>query len=276
MRRPGLLIRALMVLGVLAVGGGALALALLGTSASANDPFHGSPVPALFPDARIRTVDASLKAAEARGHRVAKAWLDRHPLATDAAFSSWALNAVGPPPGGKAPAGDLAELKALAANRDATGTTAATWLESHGKKQPWKFFRKQAKPFLPAAQYAGSKTALDAAFTLASTLQGTAKVRYARPSPYVTDPSLNGLNQARYAGQTRLSYPSKHTMDTGVALAVLGPLAPHLRGEFDWMADEIAFSRMYAAGHYRSDLVAGAFLGTLIGDYEARKHHLLN
>ena len=37
------------------------------------------------------------------------------------------------------------------------------------------------------------------------------------------------------------------------------------------MADEIANSRMYAGGHYLSALTAGAFIGTLIGDYERRK-----
>jgi membrane-associated phospholipid phosphatase len=33
------------------------------------------------------------------------------------------------------------------------------------------------------------------------------------------------------------------------------------------MADEIDFSRLYAGGHYLTDLTAGAFLGTAIGDY---------
>jgi membrane-associated phospholipid phosphatase len=82
---------------------------------------------------------------------------------------------------------------------------------------------------------------------------------------------LHGLNQARFAGQTRQSYPSKHTVDAGAALAILAPLEPHRVPEFDWMADEIAFSRLYGACHYLSDLTGGAFLGTLIGDYERRK-----
>ena len=37
------------------------------------------------------------------------------------------------------------------------------------------------------------------------------------------------------------------------------------------MADEIDFSRLYAGGHYLSDLTAGAFLGTAIGDYTLRR-----
>jgi hypothetical protein len=57
-------------------------------------------------------------------------------------------------------------------------------------------------------------------------------------------------------------------------MAILGPVEPHLLPEFDWFTDEIAYSRLYGAGHYPSDLTAGVYLGTLIGDYEARKNGL--
>ena len=40
--------------------------------------------------------------------------------------------------------------------------------------------------------------------------------------------------------------------------------ARHRRSE----ANQVAYSRLYMAGHYRSDLMAGALLGYLIGDYE--------
>jgi hypothetical protein len=40
---------------------------------------------------------------------------------------------------------------------------------------------------------------------------------------------------------------------------------------YRWMADEIDFSRLYAGGHYLSDLTVGAFLGTAIGDFELRR-----
>ena len=253
---------------IAAVGAGAAALATFGGS---GGPFHGSPVPPLYGDAQLAAVDAPLQAAQARGHRVAKAWLDAHPIATDAQFGSWALRALGAPPGGKAPPRELAQLERLAAHRDAAGNTAARWLEAHGKKQPWKVFRKQAKPFLDPARYKRVKAALKDAMDLGGTLQATAKVRYARPSPYVSDPRVHGLNAARFSGQARQSYPSKHTVLAGAALAILEPLEPHRADEEQWMADEIAFSRLYGAGHYLSDLTAGAFLGTLIGDYENRK-----
>jgi hypothetical protein len=269
--RSARVVKVAIVVVVLLVGGGALALAKV-SSGTSGAPFHGAPVPPLFSDAQVATVDAPLKVAEARGHRAAKAWLDAHPITTDAAFAAWAVKAIGPPPGGRRPGGgQLGQLHRLAAERDAAQTTAATWLESHGKKQPWKLFLKQDKAFVGKPRETKVKAALNDAFALGATLQAAAKTRYGRPSPYVADPSLRGLNQARFSGQTRQSYPSKHAVYTGAALALLDPLEPHRVPEFDWMADEIAYSRLYSAGHYLSDLTAGAFLGTLIGDYERRK-----
>jgi hypothetical protein len=266
------LIKALMVLAVLLVGAAAVVLTVgLPSSGSSDAPFHGSPVPPLFGDAQLAVVDGPLKDAEARAHRAARRWLAAHPAATDEGFSNWAIAQIGPPPGDRATRAELARMHRIADHRTAAGTRAAVWLESHGKKQPWKVFRKQDKAFLPAQRYDAVKRALKDAFALGGTLQATAKKRYDRRSPYQADPTLHGLNQARFAGQARQSYPSKHTVDAAAGLAVLGPVAPHLRPEFDWFTDEIAYSRLYGAGHYPSDLTAGAYLGTLIGDYEARK-----
>src|SRR3954447_12755072 len=141
----GRAIKIVIVALILATGGAALALA--GFTPAGGGDFHGSAVPQLFGDAQLASVHDPLKAAEARGHRVAKTWLDAHPVTTDKAFAAWAVQAIGAPPGGRAPAKQLAQLKALSAQRDPTGVTAATWLEAHGKKQPWKLFRKETKPF---------------------------------------------------------------------------------------------------------------------------------
>jgi membrane-associated phospholipid phosphatase len=269
--RSGRLVKAAIVAVVVAVGAGAGALATFGGD---GGPFHGAPVPPLFGDDQVATVDGGLREAQARGHRAATAWLNAHPITTDAQFASWAVGALGRPPGGRAPKAELAQLERLARHRDVAGVVAARWLESHGKKQPWKVFRKQAKPFLDSGTYARAKAALKAAMDLGGTLQAAAKVRYGRPSPYVSDPAVRGLNAARFSGQARQSYPSKHTVLAGAALAILEPLEPHRAAEEQWMAEEIAFSRLYGGGHYLSDLTAGAFLGTLVGDYERRKSGL--
>src|SRR3954447_3764582 len=177
---------------VLATGAAGLALA---RPKGGGGDFHGAPVPPLFRDAQVAAVHDPLKHAQARGHRRAKVWLAAHPVTSDKEFAAWAIQAVGDPPGGKAPRAQLAQLKALSARRDPAGVTAATWLEAHGKKQPWKIFRKETKPFVPAATYATTKQALNDALDLGSTLQAAAKTRYGRPAPYQADPSIHALNQ---------------------------------------------------------------------------------
>jgi hypothetical protein len=270
----GRLVKILIVAAIVVVGAAAAALAVGRPSSSGDEPFHGSAVPPLYSDAELAIVDAPLKDSEAQAHRAARQWLNAHPAANDQAFSNWAIRQIGPPPSERVTRTELRELHRIAARRNEAGTRAANWLEAHGKKQPWSVFRKQEKAFLSQPRYAAVKPALKDAFGLGSTLQATAKQRYNRRSPYQADPSLHGLNQTKFAGQARQSYPSKHTVYAGAGLAILGPVTAHLRPELDWFTDEIAYSRLYGAGHYLSDLTAGAYLGTLIGDYEARKNGL--
>jgi membrane-associated phospholipid phosphatase len=255
-----------MVLSLLAVGAGALALHLL-DGGGKKAPFDGQPLPRLYAPAQIAQVDAPLRAAVARAHRETAAWIAQHPLRDDAAFAAWAQRMMGAPPSAAVQRGELTVLHRLSSHRDAAGVAAATWLEQHGKKQVWKLYGHQYRDFAPKTTGKREKKTLKAALSLAGTLQATAKNRFARPSPYVTDPSVNALNQAKFKGRTRLSYPSKHAVLSGAAVAVLRHYEPAREPEYRWMADEIDFSRLYAGGHYLTDLTAGAFLGTAIGDY---------
>jgi membrane-associated phospholipid phosphatase len=271
--RSARIIQAVMVVIVLAVGAAALVLAR--RSAAGDGDFHGAPVPALFDDAQIGTVAAGLKRAQAEGHRAAKAWLDAHPVTTDAAFAKWAVDAVGTPPGGRAPKAQLAEVRAIAAKRTPQGTTAARWLEQHGKKQPWKAIRNQTETFLARPREQRTKAALKAALKLGGRIESTAKLRYDRPPPYAIDPGLSAGGVRVDTGGGHQSYPSSHMVDAGVGITLLTNLDPHMADEYAWMADEIAYSRLYTGGHYLSDIAAGAFLGTLVGDYELRKQGLV-
>src|SRR5690348_10599011 len=107
--RSARFVKLAMVLVVVLVGAGALALA---RSGGQDGDFHGAPVPQLFSDAQIRAVDGPVRTAVARGHRMARVWLDAHPVTTDTAFAAWAVKAVGAPPHDP---GELARLKAIAA-----------------------------------------------------------------------------------------------------------------------------------------------------------------
>jgi len=101
---------------------------------------------------------------------------------------------------------------------------------------------------------------------LANKIETQGKRRFARNSPYIVDPSLHALNQKRFA--KKFSYPSKHSVLSAALSRVLGHYEPHRRGEYRWMTDEVSFSRLYAGGHYPSDIAAGAYLGDLVGLYE--------
>jgi hypothetical protein len=259
-----------MTLVLLAVGAGALALQLVDPGGK-KQPFDGQPLPPLYSAAQVAEVDAPVQAAVARAHRETAAWLGEHPLRDDAAFAAWAQRAMGPPPGKTQQDKELTTLHRLATTRSAPGVSAATWLEQHGKKQVWKLYGHQYRDFAPKARGKRQKQTLKTALTLAEQLQAATKSRFARPSPYVTDPTVNALNQAKFKGKTRLSYPSKHAVLGAAAVAVLRHYEPAREPEYRWMADEIDFSRLYAGGHYLSDLTAGAFLGTAIGDYELHR-----
>jgi hypothetical protein len=49
-------------------------------------------------------------------------------------------------------------------------------------------------------------------------------------------------------------------------VAVLGAANP---AEYLALQAQIDYSRLYAGGHYASDIIRGAFLGQLAGDYAA-------
>jgi membrane-associated phospholipid phosphatase len=265
-----LTVKLAMALVLLAVGAGALALHVVDAGGK-KQPFDGRPLPPLYSTAQVAQVDAPMQAAVSRAHRETAAWLAQHPLRDDAAFAAWAQHAMGPPPDAAHQRRELAVLHRLATTRNAGGVRAATWLEQHGKKQVWKLYGHQYRDLVAKEPGKRQKHTLKTALTLAEQLQAATKTRFARPSPYVTDPTVNALNQAKFKGKTRLSYPSKHAVLSAAAVAVLRHYEPSREPEYRWMADEVDFSRLYAGGHYLSDLTAGAFLGTAIGDYELHR-----
>lgn len=262
-------VRAMILAILVGLGIAALALNLPSSSpAKSAGLLKGQPVPVLFPDARLGMVDTLVGPAEARARRDIVRYLTQFPGRNDAVFARFALNEVGPPPTGAAQAAELRLLHRIDAGRTPAGVTAATWLEAHGKHDIWKLYLKQAKQLASPAAARKAKAIFEASSVLANTLAKTGKARFARPSPYITDPTLHALNQQRFA--KKFSYPAKHAVIAFALAPLLTRLEPHRAGEYRWMSDEIAYSRMYAGGHYPSDIAAGAYLGTLVGEYERR------
>jgi hypothetical protein len=261
-------VRAAIALVLVALVAAAIVLNLPGGANSGSG--KDLPIPPLLPDARVKMVDAIVAPAEARARRDANAWLAQHPARDDKAFVSFALAHVGKPPTGAAEARELAMLHRIDAHRTPTGIAAAKWLEAHGKKDVWKLYRKQYQDQVAPATAARVKAQWKATYKLAKLLAADGKVRFARPSPYIVDPTLHGLNQTRFGGTKKFSYPAKHALISFALGQLLAHYEPHRASEYRWMADEVSFSRMYAGGHYPSDVAAGAYLGTLIEQYELR------
>jgi len=259
-------IRLLMAAAILALGLGALALNLRGDQAKSG-PFGGQPLPALFADGQIAIVHRIIAKADARAHTDARAWLRAHPVRDDRGFSSFALGHVGRPPTGAAQRAELAALHRIDANRTPAGRRAAVWLEVHGKKDIWKLYLKQYRQTTSGANGKEAKVRFKATNTLAKALATRGKARFARQSPYIVDPSLHALNQRRFA--KKYSYPAKHAVLGSALSGVLVHYEPHRAGEYSWMNAEISYSRLYAGGHYPSDIAAGAYLGTLVAYYES-------
>lgn len=257
-------IKRLIAAALVALGAAALLLNLPGAG-KGGGPLKGQPVPALFADHAIAIVPPITAAARARADRDIRAYLAAHPAPDDAAFTAFALSHVGPPPSARVQRAELRRLHAIDAGRTPAGITAATWLEAHGKKDIWKLYLKQYAQQVAKPQAKTAKAQFKHSLALANTLAADGKTRFARPSPYITDPALHALNQQRFA--KKYSYPAKHGVISFALAPLLARLEPHRAGEFRWMTDEVGYSRLYAGGHYPSDLAAGAYLGTLISDY---------
>ncbi len=152
------------------------------------------------------------------------------------------------------------------ATRTPQGITAATWLETHGKKDVWKAYEKQYAQFVPGHAGKQAKALFKKTYELANAVTAAGKTKFARPSPYITDPSLHALNQKKFS--KKFSYPSKHALISTAMVVLLSHLEPHRASEYRWMANEIDYSRLYAGGHYPSDISASAYLGALVANYE--------
>ncbi|MCW2605468.1 MAG: hypothetical protein JWO60_161 [Frankiales bacterium] len=244
---------------LLVVSAGAVRLLVPG-----GNPIAEHPAPTLFAATQVRSVGDELRAQQAGADRLFAAWAAAHADLDRDAFSRFAVAQLPAPPGPGVQARELAELHQLAVTRTEAGSAAARWLELYGKKDVWKLYLRDAVETAPDDVRQRAKARLKDDRALSKSLTAAAQARFGRQAPTVLDPSL----RPGAARKAKLSYPSKHAVYVMSELTLLSALDPGRVDEFSAMADQVAFSRLYAAGHYRSDLAAGAVLGRLLGDYE--------
>ncbi|MFG2114492.1 phosphatase PAP2 family protein [Streptomyces sp. NPDC048718] len=240
----------------------------VGPEPSAADKIQADPPPALFPDADVAPIAAALADQQRTADRLIVGWQTTHGTTRDdVAFTAWVKAQIPRPPATTDRTAELHEVQTLARTRTSGGISAATWLEVHGKKDVWKVYAKDQRELLSKATGSADKTRLKAAMALANTLTKTLAAQYDAPAPYVLDPSLRTDKKVAPGQTCPCSYPSKHAALSATAVTLLSAGSPRRAAEYRWMDSEVAYSRLYMAGHVRSDILAGALLGDLVADY---------
>jgi hypothetical protein len=235
----------------------------------ATERIKQNPPPTLFTDAAITPLGKQVAAQHKKADDLFARWKAQHGTArNDKAFTAWAAQQIPAPPSAKARTAELHQVQQLAKTRTAAGKKAATWLEVHGKKDIWKLYLHDQRELIPASQGTAEKAQLKSALKLAKTISDQLAARDKQPAPFVLDPTLRPDKHIKAGAKGPYSYPSRHAARAAAAVTLLASRAPHRAEDYQWMQDEVVYSRIYMAGHVPSDILAGTLLGDLIGDYE--------
>lgn len=269
-RRPRrfVVIAVLAVIAVLVGVAGPWAYAMVTGGGSAKDRIAADPPPPLFADTTIAPLGAQIDGQAFTARRLMARWWAGHDTGPhDAAFTAWLQRSLPKPPSPTVRAVELRRVQALAPTRTASGVAAATWLESYGKKDVWKLYAHDQAEVAPASVGDRRKQELKDMLKVSKTVADALGVRYQQPAPYVLDPSLRRDHTVTPGQVCPCSYPSRHAAAGAAARLFLSHFEPHMDAEYRWMEDEIAYSRVYMAGHVPSDIRGGALLGDMIGEY---------
>jgi membrane-associated phospholipid phosphatase len=165
-----------------------------------------------------------------------------------------------PPPTGAAATAEVAEVRALLAQRDAAAERIAYW-DAGAPGYRWNELA-MVRVLKAPSLVRGYRTLalLNVAINDATVATWDAKYAYNRPRPNVTDPALPTALPVPQSP----SYPAEHAAAAGAAAAVLTHLFPDGAAEFAAQADEAAQSRVVAGLHFPSDVRAGLELGRAV------------
>ena len=258
------------VLAVLAVLGGVLGPWAYGAFAnsSAKDRIEASPPPALFPDATVAPMAAKIAGQGPTAARLMQGWFAAHGTRRDdAAFVTWAERTLPGPPSKAARTREVDYVRTLAPKRTAAGVAASTWLESYGKKDVWKLYAHDQAEMLPTSRGDADKQAVKDMLSMSKTIADSLGARYRQSAPYVLYPGLRPDHTVAPGQVCPCSYPSRHATGSAASRTFLSALAPHRAADYRWMESQVAWSRVYMAGHVPSDIAGGSLLGDMVGEY---------
>jgi membrane-associated phospholipid phosphatase len=179
-------------------------------------------------------------------------------------WPTWVIGPAGalrrpPPPSGAAAEAEVAELRALAARRDAAALDVIRYWNTGPPSYRWhelavaELLRRHAYSHVGARELALLHVAIHDGVVAA----WDTKYAYRRPRPSAVDRGLT----AAVAAPDNPSYPAEHAVAAGAASAVLASLHPERAAFYAERAEEAARSRLLAGVNYASDVRVGLALG---------------
>ncbi len=233
---------------------------------SAKDRIEAAPPPTLFTLAQTQPTAAAVATEHVQAATMVRSWAAAHGSSRqDAAFTTWLEKSFPAPPANLG--AEMSQVVRLKSTRTPQGVTAATWLESYGKKDIWKLYAHDQGELLASQDRTSRKDDEKTLLKLAKTVSDNLGAKYGSSAPYVRMPSLRPDHKITAGQQCPCSYPSRHATAAAASRTFLGALDPGRVAEYTSMEAQVDFSRVYMAGHFPGDITAGALLGDVIGDY---------
>jgi hypothetical protein len=207
-------------------------------------------------------IASNLDAASQAGHAAVTRFQNEHPSGDDWLFRSFVVQAGGYAPGSEVEQTELATIRELQAQRTPEGIAEVVRLDKAGAGSLWRDLI--ASSGLSEAVRGQALLTLETAFTFANDVAQTVKGASMRQRPFVVDPTIVPVG---HVPGNNPSYPSGHATAAYAAAEVLAAVLPARRAEFERLAGEVAFSRLYGGMHFPSDVVAGARIGVMVGSF---------
>lgn len=185
-------------------------------------------------------------------------------------WGTWLLSSIDdvrptPPPDATATRAEIAQLKELAAARDADAAAQVAYWDAGSPSYRWislALAQHAAAKIPPGPMYSRGMALLNVAVYDAMVAAWDAKNMYHRLRPSQVDGTLSTLLDVPDSP----SYPSEHAVAAGAASTVLAYLFPDNAALFAEKAEEAARSRLLAGVHYPSDVEAGLALGRAVAE----------
>jgi membrane-associated phospholipid phosphatase len=168
-----------------------------------------------------------------------------------------------PAPGSPTFAADVAELRRLSTERTAEQTNVARYWASESPSARWEVFMQEEidRRRLGAVHAARALALASVASHDAMVACWDAKYAYWLMRPVTADPAIVPV----FSTPPFPSYPSGHSTLSSAVAEVFAELFPDAAAHYREKGAEASLSRVYAAVHYRFDVLAGEELGRQVG-----------